>query len=555
MLAADLAILVYLNALHNPFVYDDLIGVVRNGALVDHEGLWALVRQNVFRPVVNLSFALDHALWGLDPRGYHLTSVLLHAVNAALLFVVARRAVADWRARDPNAADGDAVAFTAAALFAVHPMMTEAVGYASGRGDVLATTFTLAALLTLRRGLVEPGWRVPGVALAVVAVGAKEVAVVLPAVLVAWDRLLVDGGDGARRRRLLTWHLPMLAAAVVLGAARIASFFLVERSLTSGAPWPALQAQPGVVWRYVGLLLAPVGQSLVHFVPAAASPLDARALLAAAALALAGAAAWRARARHPLVALGVAWFLAFLAPAAVVALYEPMAERRAYLASAGVFLAAAAAAARVWSTAGRRSRAAAVAALALVLAVLGTLTLARNLVWRDAITLWSDAVAKAPQAWSAHAGLASALGEQGRCAEALPIFETALRLSERPTVYSNYGICLAAERRLPEATRAFERALALDPNDAMAHHNLGLVALRAHDVEAAHAHFVRAVSMRAGDAWWRQTLIGIYEREIRDPVKTLELCRAIVRVAGRETPGALACLERYERRAETEAGR
>jgi Tfp pilus assembly protein PilF len=310
-----------------------------------------------------------------------------------------------------------------------------------------------------------------------------------------------------------------------------------------------------VAWRYLGLLLLPWGQSIVHDVRPVTSPLEARVLLAAAALALAGAAAWRIRRRQPLVALGAAWFLIFLAPAAAVALHEPMAERRAYLASVGVFLIAGVLGAAVWASAGRRGQTAALAALTVVLVVLGALTLARNLVWRDAVTLWTDATGKAPTAWSAWAGLATALGEQGRCAEALPLYETALRLRERPEVYSNYGICLAAQRRLPEATAAFERALALDPGYAMAHHNLGLVALRAHDLESAHAHFVRAVSMRAGDAWWRQNLIRIYESEIRDPAKTLELCRAIVRVAGRETPGALACLERYERRAGVAPGR
>ncbi|HTO11125.1 MAG TPA: tetratricopeptide repeat protein [Candidatus Binatia bacterium] len=558
MLAADLAVLVYLNALHNPFVYDDLIGVVRNSALVDGGGLGALLRQNVFRPVVSLSFALDHALWGLAPPGYHVTSVLLHAVNAALVFVLARRAVDDWRARDAGVTlDGDVLAFVTAALFAVHPMMTEAVGYVSGRGDVLAATLALLALLTLRRGLTEPAWRAPGVALAVAAAATKEVAVVVVAVLFVWDRLLLDGDslEKGATRRLVSWHLPVLGVAVLLGLARLAAFFLVERSTTSGAAGPALQAQPGVALRYLVLLLAPVGQSLVHFVRPVTSPLDWRALLETAALALLGVAAWRDRRRHPLTALGVAWFLLFLAPAAVVALHEPMAERRVYLASVGVFLLVGFVGAYAWQSAGRRGRVAAVTAFAVALAALGSLTLARNLVWRDAITLWSDAARKAPAAWSAHAGLATALAEQGRCAEALPVYETALRLRERPEVYSNYGICLAAQRRLPEATRAFEHALALDPGYAMAHHNLGLVALRMHDVETAHAHFVRAVSMRAGDAWWRQSLIRIYELEIRDPAKMLELCRAIVRVAGRETPGALACLERYERRAGAAPGR
>jgi len=549
-LAADLAVLVYLNALPHPFVYDDLVGVVGNPALVDGAGPLEVVRQNVFRPVVNLSFALDHALWGFRPVGYHLTSVLLHALNVALLFVLARRLAVDWRGGDAETGrEPDVVAFVAASLFAVHPMMSEAVGYVSGRADVLATSFVLLALLALRAGLARPAWRAPGVGLALLGAATKEVAVVLPVLVLAWDRCLLDGDPAARRRRLLRWHLPFLGAAVALGLARATSFLLIERSTTSAAAWPYLQTQLGVVWRYVRLLLIPVGQSIVHAVPIASARVDAGAVIAALALLVATALGWRLRRHHPLLVFGGLWFLVGLAPTAAVALYDPMAERRVYLASAGFFLALAAGAGRLWSRSGAPARRVGLAAFVLVVAGLATLTVQRNRVWGDAVTLWSDAAAKSPGAFAAHYGLANALGERGRCHEALPEYEAALRLARRPEIYTNQGVCLAAEHRLSEAAAAFEEAVTLDPDNTLAHHNLGLVALRAGDFEAAHRHFLKAVTTHARHAGWRQTLIRIYELEIRDPAKTLELCRAIVRVAGRETPGAEACLERYEHRA------
>jgi Tfp pilus assembly protein PilF len=549
-LTADLAVLVYLNALSNPFVHDDLVGVVGNPALAAGAGLLALVRQNVFRPMVNLSFAVDHALWGEASRGYHLTSVLLHALNTALLFALGRRAAADWRARAGGSTpDADVVGLVAAGLFAVHPLMSEAVGYVSARGDVLAATFVLGALLALRAGVARTAWRPLGVALTLAAVATKETALVLPIVALAADRLLLDGDTGARRRRLLAWHVPLIALAAALALARVAGFLWIERTSVPVAAWSHLQAQPGVVWRYLALLAMPLRQSIVHGVSPATSSLDPRAPAAALALLAVGWLAWRGRRRAPLVVFGITWFLLFLAPAMAVALYEPMAERRVYLAGAGVFLAVAAATAGVWAGASRATRQAGAVAFAVVLVALGVLTVSRNLVWRDAVTLWRDATLKAPAEWRAHAGLANALGEQGRCDQALPEYETALRLSPQPEVYTNYGVCLAAEHRVGEATRAFDRALALDPRYPLAHHNLGLLALHAGDFEGAHAHFLSAVSMYPRDAWWRQTLMRIYELEIRDPAKTLELCRAIVRVAGRETPGALDCLERYERRA------
>jgi len=548
-LTADLAVLVYLNALPNPFVYDDLVGVVRNPALVNGAGLLALVRENLFRPLVNVSLAIDHALWGQAASGYHLTSILLHALNTVLLFALVRRAAADWRARAvATTPEPDVVAFVAAALFAVHPVMSEAVGYVSARADVLVAAFAHGALLALRAGVARVGWRVIGAVLMLAASATKETGIVLPVVALVGDRLLLGGDDSARRRRLLAWHVPFIAVAAALALARAASFVWIEYPTAPLAVWSRVETKLVVVWRYVALLLFPAGQSIAHALTTIATPQDPRAVAAALGLLAAVGLAWWLRRRAPLAVLGVAWFLLFLAPASAVALYEPMAERRVYLSSAGLLLTVAVVTTSVWARAGYAARRAGAVAFLVVLVVLGLLTLERNLVWRDAVTLWRDARLKAPGEWRAHSGLANALAEHGRCDAALPEYETALRLQPQPEVYTNYGVCLAAERRVADAGRAFELALALDPRHPMAHHNLGLLALTTRDFDGAHAHFLRAVSTYPRDAWWRQTLMRIYELEIRDPAKTLELCRAIVRVAGRETPGALECLARYQRR-------
>src|SRR5207237_5830364 len=161
--------------------------------------------------------------------------------------------------------------------------------------DVLAATFVLLALLALRTGVRRPRALALGLGLMIVGALTKEVAVVVPVVALAADRLLLDGDAAARRRRLLTWHLPVIGVAGALGLARAASFFWIERSMTSGAAWPNLQAQVSIVWRYVALLLAPIGQSIVHFVPPAVTPVDARAVAAALALLAVGVLTWRLR--------------------------------------------------------------------------------------------------------------------------------------------------------------------------------------------------------------------------------------------------------------------
>src|SRR5262245_42491315 len=90
--AAAMAISVYLTALHNPFVYDDYHTVIENASIRNGvTNLRAIFWHDVTRPLVNLSYAVDRTLWGPAPFGFHLTSVLLHALNVVLLFCLARR--------------------------------------------------------------------------------------------------------------------------------------------------------------------------------------------------------------------------------------------------------------------------------------------------------------------------------------------------------------------------------------------------------------------------------------------------------------------------------
>src|SRR5260370_23306756 len=97
-LAVALSVAAYVNALHNPFVYDDRGTVVQNPSLTDLGNLHWILIYSPFRPLVNLSYALDHRFWGLDPFGYHLTSVALHVLNVGLFFGLAAAL-----ARDPTA--------------------------------------------------------------------------------------------------------------------------------------------------------------------------------------------------------------------------------------------------------------------------------------------------------------------------------------------------------------------------------------------------------------------------------------------------------------------
>src|SRR5712671_4004885 len=153
--AALSAGLVYLNALHNPFVYDDYHTVAANPSILSVANLRAIVLYDMTRPIVNFSYAIDRAIWGAAPFGFHVTNLLLHIVNVGLLFLLAWRLAEDFDAGPlPASPRAGVVAGASAALFAVHPMMTEAVGYISGRSEVLCTTFFMLAMMCGRRWLV-----------------------------------------------------------------------------------------------------------------------------------------------------------------------------------------------------------------------------------------------------------------------------------------------------------------------------------------------------------------------------------------------------------------
>ncbi len=551
--AVTLGAVAYAGALHGPFVYDDRLTVTGNPSIRALGAPVAIVLHDVFRPVVNLSYAVDHTLWGLDPFGFHLTNLLLHLLNVALLFALARRLLLDLRRRrgEEGAPPGtllDLAGFTAAALLAVHPLMTEAVAYVSGRSELLATLFVLASLLLLRRALDgrRPWALAGGLVTFVLGILSKETAAMLPLMLVTADLLVVGSPGEARRRRLLRFHLPLTALVVAAGVVRLAVWARIERGAEAFSLWQHVLTEAEVVWRYVGLLLLPVGQSIMHPVATVTDPLDATALAALAALVVAAAGLVPLGRRLPLVALGLLWFLLLLAPSHVIPLQEAMAEHRVYTAACGFFLAVAGGV----STAGRRLAGAGrpavpVAAVVLVplLAMLTAATVARARVWTDEVALWGDAARKAPDTWGAQYAWADALRAAGRCADAVPAYRRATELiPDEVSAHLNLGICLAELERFDEAWLALEEARRLAPGDPKPATNLGTLAARLGRYGEARASFRAAIALDPDGVAPRLLLARLAEA-LGDPATAHEMCLEVQALAP-ATPGIPECLRR-----------
>ncbi len=483
----------YWNSLWGEFVYDDLHTVRENLGIRGFAAFWGYISQQFHRPLLMLSFAANYELGGLDPFGYHLTNLALHVIDVLLVLAFARAAFA--RTLPAETADlGHArAAWLAAAIFALHPVQTEAVSYVASRSSVLSTTFILAAVLTyLReldaRGALRAFWRGLGVAWFLAAMATKEIALATPFLLVLVDRTLAREPGKVRSWREslrgVTPHLGLLAAGAAI---RI----MIQHAVrTPDITWSVLdhwRTELGVWLRYPQLVIFPVNLNVDPAIPLARA-WSWREQVGAAALVVAIAGAVLASRRRPLVTLGAGWFLLALAPTSLIPLQDFIAERRLYLAMAGPTLLAGWALARLGTDA-RWSRAASVATLAL-LTWLAIGTVARNRAWATPLALWTDTVRKSPDKARPHGNLATALAQRGQLDAALAHYERALALNPELVEYRiDRASLYRIQGRYDEALAELDRVIAeRSPDDrltAAAWHQVGEVRLAQRDYDGA----------------------------------------------------------------------
>jgi hypothetical protein len=478
---ALLAGIVYVNGLRNPFVYDDFHTVQTNDSIVPPITLRSIVLHDVKRPIVNASYAFDRTVWGPTPFGFHLTNLTLHVVNVLLLFALARALLIATGRSERREVDWGA--FAAAALFAVHPMMTEAVGYISGRSELLCATFLLGALLCGWRWMRGGGvaWLAWLLICWVAALLSKETAAMLPFALVACDWLTADD-RAALQRRLKTFHIPLVVFSTAAALLRLLVLTRMEYPGKAAFHPELIPLALDVIVRYLRLMVLPAGQTIFHSVTMVTA-FSGRSLVAYAVLAGLVALAVACRRHLPVAAFGTLTFLLLLLPAAVLTILdrgEPMAEHRVYVASVGWFLAFGVGVG--WL---QRRAAAATAvgrpvvgiALALIVVSFGAATIVRNAIWSQPVALWKESVDLAPHHPRPRMLLGEALEDVGRRHEALPEYQAAVRFGPSdPVAHLKLGLCLAALSRFDEARGELLETLRLDPGNVPAQRSLTLLA-------------------------------------------------------------------------------
>ena len=559
----------YLPALHGGFIWDDQVLLTDSPLIKASDGLyrlWFTTEAPDYWPLTSTTFWVEWRLWGMNPTGYHVTNMALHAIEALLLWAVLLRLRIGG-------------AYLAALVFAVHPVNVESVAWIAQRKNLVGMLFFLLAILFYleadREG--EGGRRRPDLAgvsrwywlslgMFLLALLGKGSVATLPVVLLLlawWQRRQVTARD-------LAWVAPFaaIAAALVLvniwfqthgGAAPIRTASFVERLLGAGA----------VVWFYLWKALLPVDLAFIYpqWHIEVGNPLWWIPLLAALGVSLALVRFREARGRPLLMAWG--FFCVTLLP--VMGLtdvyfmtYSLVADHYQHIAIIGVIALAAAG----WSEWQRRaqgpSRKAAVAVAVTVVGTLTWLTMRQSGTYRDEETLYRATIEVNPGCWlahynlavglkaqgrrreeilhleeavrarpgyaQAHNNLAIALMEEGRSSEALSHAEQALRIEpEMPMALVNLGILLSKAGRPSEALGPLERAVQILPDSAEAHSNLGLTLAALGRLPEAMAHYHEASRLEPdslehhnamGNAW---VAAGQYEEAISEFEQALRL--------------------------------
>jgi hypothetical protein len=552
------AAVVYLTALPNPFVYDDNRVVVNNPSIVSLSNVEAIAIFEPARPVVNFSYAIDEAVWGLHPFGFHVTNLALHVLAVLLVYFFARRLAEDWDERAPEGAMAvrpPVVAFATALVFAVHPIMTEAVGYVSGRSELLCGVFLLSAFLAMRAWMRERtgGWLALGAVLWVLALASKEIAVAFPLLVAAYDFWIHPGEAEDRWLRVSRVYVPIAVVAAIAVTWRLGVFVGREYSDTS-IHWEFLGVELDAIRLYLLLAIVPIGQTIFHSVGRIDSFADPRAVSAILTIAGVVLVIIAARTRQALIAFGLTWFLLMLVPSGVLVLLnrgEPMAEHRVYVAGAGLFLAMGQAigwlAAR-FATARPAPRWILRTAVALGIVSLVGHTLIRNEVWASPVTLWSEAVDQAPAHWLPRQLLGEALHEAGDHAAAIQSFKIALEL--RPDAleaYNKLGMCEIEAGRLTDAMATFKQLQARDPKSTAALYGFGTIALVEGHPDAARSKYLETITQDPSNIQARRGLAVLAETVGNDPQEALRWCGEIEQIAP-GTPGTSDCIARNQDR-------
>lgn len=477
--------LVYWPGLNGPFLFDDYPNIVSNTRVQPQQLDWAAIESaargyepgSIGRPLATIGFAIDYWMGGKNPWGYKLHSLLVHLLNALLIFALVRRLLSLTIRDDQRKQTWPLLtAFAITLLWAVHPLQISSVLYVVQRMETLSLTFVLLGLLAYLRGRLlqragARGWTWLGLSAVMAGAGllSKENAVLFPLYTLALELTILrfDAQQQSTRKFLKS------AYAIGLVSALFVFFVWILPSHTAANAFDGrnfnlherLLSQLRILPMYICQILLPLPQSMTFYYDAYPKSTGwlspATTLFGAFFLIGLATVAWRVRERFPLVALGILWFFAAHVLTSNVFNLELAFEHRNYFALLGILLVVADLLRLIPLRDGPALKYFTTGVIVLAFAALGMM---RAATWGSELHLASDLVAKNPQSPRASSDLATLYAGMADGNANSPFFVFAMHEFERASLLPNASplpeqglILLAASTGQPQQNEWWDR--------------------------------------------------------------------------------------------------
>ncbi len=445
-----------------------------------------------WHPLTWLSHMLDYELYGLNPMGHHWTNLQLHMANALLLFFLFFKMTrAFWQS-----------AFVAA-LFALHPLHVESVTWVAERKDVLSTFFGMLAIWSYYRYIKNPHIINYLLIMLFLSFGlmAKPMLVTLPFVLLLLDFWPLERFNynpsqqhsiSSKRFIRLVWEkMPLF---VIVSISVVLTFMAQHRGGAVGSlkyfPIKMRISNALVSYvRYIGKAIWPQKLSVFYpypdFIPAWQTIGAALMIVGVCCLAV------RYSKQYPYIAVGLFWYLGTLVPVIglIQAGSQAMADRYTYIPLIGIFIIVAWGVWDLFEKWRRRKEILAVAAV-IILSILTVRTYFQVSHWKNAITVFENAVRVTEKNYTAYNNLGTAYGKKNNYDKAISSYNKALNIKPDYTAaLFNIGTAFMAKGNFDKAVSYFNRTLKIDPKYINVHNNLGDIFFSRRKFDKAYFHF------------------------------------------------------------------
>jgi tetratricopeptide (TPR) repeat protein len=526
-----LVFLAYGNSLSGSFHYDDEHSIVRNRSIqklsevpnffVDISAFSGDEGKGMYRPLLLVTYALNYTIHELNTTGFHVVNVLLHAMCSLLVWRLAFTGLAPMFGRGgrPRAQGHPQAAWVAAAVFALHPALTEPVNYVSSRSETLMALFFLLTLSLHTRKPSNESIAVGARLTLILALLSKETAIVLLAILPLLD--LWNPRVRVSVRQMTMRHAPYW----LIGGLYLCILFWTDFLGSGGTEQvrdtlSQFLTQVKAPAYYLRLLILPSHLSVDHAfsVSDRVSPavvLGLGLVLTLFFVSLRGRRTW------PQLTLSLLVGACVLLPTSVVPLNILVNERRVYLVLAALCIATP-------SLLDLRLRGGTI----LTLILLTVLTVQRNQVWATPLSLWEDAASRGARSYTATVNLGKALQEAGDVEGAVAAYRRALSINaERGDAYNNLAVLQHEAGRVTEAIQTYQSALEHSPEMEEIHHNLAVAYQQAGNLQGAAKSFARALELdRSNGGLWSN--YGQLLLAMSDPVNAEKAYREALSLLG-----------------------